>query len=164
MRELRVHAYCDACLSEGGRVEVDPERIVTVALREGEPRRTVDLCPIHTGTLLDPLRALLGESVEEFPDDPVPPPVVVVRRSPAIDLDRDPDDLACPLCGAVPATRPNLVRHLEERHHVARPAQPARCPDCPYESEEPNRMTAHRNRNHAYRVVDEMLAVAINGR
>jgi hypothetical protein len=158
VRELRIHAYCDACMAEGGRVEVNPEVVVTVALREAEPRRTVDLCGKHITLLLDPLRLLLGEPVEGRDDDEAVPAVVITERRSAIP-ERDADDLSCPLCEADLTTRPNLVRHLEERHDIARPAQPARCPACKYENEEPNRMTAHRTRAHAYRVLDEMLAV-----
>lgn len=152
MRELRLHAYCDPCLEAGTHEEVDPDRVLVLALREGEPRRQLDLCQHHEAQLLGPLRELLTGSV-------APPPAMTVglQLAPALIPAGSEDPAVCPVCSKRIELARNMMRHLEKQHGVDRPPQPAHCPDCDYESEEANRMKAHRNRTHGWRELDELL-------
>ena len=167
MKEIRIHAWCDACLSEHGiDTRVEATHTHTMTLADGKTR-TIDLCEEHDEQLVAPLAKLLAD-VGISPGGTPP-----AGRSEGDETTATQDAFAfryasderaaspwqCPICAST-VRHSTATRHIYAKHVDGGFPVLAACPDCDYESDSAGAVASHRVRTHGVDLIDEALAKA----
>lgn len=114
MRELRVTAWCDACIVRGEHTEVDETDTVVVSFN-GRPPLSLDLCKDDRVAMVEPLVDLLNERGVKLDQQQQ-------KVMPGQHLDNNGSKTMwlCPVCREERSGRTGILKHMVSMHGMTK--------------------------------------------
>jgi len=156
VREVEIHAWCDACWDDGETrtPSVGPWTVGLLAGDDGQrpALKVLDLCEPHGKEVADLLELahLVGQPPTGARAAAAP------ARQPALPLQAT-RTVSCPVC-QVRVKRNTLVGHVWKQHRGQRPEFPGHCPECRAEYPTGQGLASHRRLVHDYDALSDALS------